>query len=177
MLLYHGSLSIVDKPCTKFTRDNLDFGKGFYLTDIKPQAIRWIKSLQSRKRISSVGYLNIYVIDLDYIKSNFKVLVFEDYSEDWLDFVLNCRQGSEEWQNYDCIIGGVADDRIYDTIQLYISGFLNKDEAITRFKYFKENNQICIINQNILDSFLIFKGYEVINYGKRLDTNSRLDVF
>lgn len=41
MKVYHGSYCLVDKPHISFSRDALDFGKGFYLTPIEEQAIDW----------------------------------------------------------------------------------------------------------------------------------------
>ena len=41
MLIYHASDVIVDKPDTRHSRTNLDFGIGFYATIIKEQAIRY----------------------------------------------------------------------------------------------------------------------------------------
>ena len=38
MIVYHGSYCIVDKPDIRYSREALDFGKGFYLTNIKEQA-------------------------------------------------------------------------------------------------------------------------------------------
>ena len=35
MKLYHGSTVIVDKPLVSYGRDNLDFGKGFYTTNMQ----------------------------------------------------------------------------------------------------------------------------------------------
>lgn len=37
-ILYHGSDSIVEKPDVTCGRSDLDFGQGFYLTDIREQA-------------------------------------------------------------------------------------------------------------------------------------------
>jgi hypothetical protein len=39
--VYHGSYCIVKDPLTSFSRDALDFGKGFYITEIKEQALSW----------------------------------------------------------------------------------------------------------------------------------------
>ena len=41
MIVYHGSTLCVENPLVGVCRDNLDFGKGFYLTDICEQAISW----------------------------------------------------------------------------------------------------------------------------------------
>ena len=43
MIVYHGSTLCVENPLVGVCRDNLDFGKGFYLTDICEQAISWAK--------------------------------------------------------------------------------------------------------------------------------------
>ena len=39
--VYHGSVEIVDQPLVHIGRDNLDFGKGFYVTDVIKQAKTW----------------------------------------------------------------------------------------------------------------------------------------
>ncbi|MDB0440231.1 hypothetical protein C4R89_11860 [Clostridioides difficile] len=39
MIVYHGSYCVVKMPSITFSRDSLDFGKGFYVTSIKTQAI------------------------------------------------------------------------------------------------------------------------------------------
>ena len=41
MKVFHGSISIVDRPLANIGRNHLDFGKGFYLTTLEAQAISW----------------------------------------------------------------------------------------------------------------------------------------
>lgn len=41
MMLYHGSYVEIKEPSLSFSRDNLDFGKGFYVTPICEQAKKW----------------------------------------------------------------------------------------------------------------------------------------
>lgn len=41
MVVYHASYTIVEHPDVSFSRDSLDFGKGFYLTTIREQAVRY----------------------------------------------------------------------------------------------------------------------------------------
>lgn len=40
MKVYHGSYCLVEDPDISFSREALDFGKGFYVTNIKEQAIK-----------------------------------------------------------------------------------------------------------------------------------------
>lgn len=164
MKLYHGSYCEVKNPDISFSRDSLDFGKGFYLTDIKKQAIDWTDRFIQRGK---TGCLNIYSIDLEYIKGKYKVKEFLSYDMDWLDFILDCRNGSNRYLDYDVIIGGIADDKVYNTIELYEYDLITKEEALKRLKYHKPNNQICITNQEILDKYLEFNLCEVINNGSK----------
>jgi hypothetical protein len=43
MIVYHGSSEIVRKPDTLHSYRALDFGKGFYVTDVREQAERWAR--------------------------------------------------------------------------------------------------------------------------------------
>jgi hypothetical protein len=49
MILYHGSYLAVEKPYIIFSRDNVDFGKGFYTTPIREQAVRWSERFKRRR--------------------------------------------------------------------------------------------------------------------------------
>lgn len=40
---------------------------------------------------------------------------FDSYSEEWLDFILNCRSRRNA-SDYDIVIGGVANDKVFNTV-------------------------------------------------------------
>ena len=164
MELYHGSYCEIKNPNISFSRDSLDFGRGFYLTNIKQQAIDWVNRFIRREKD---GCVNIYDIDLDGLSKIYKIKKFPSYNMEWLDFILDCRNGSTRYLDYDIIIGGIADDKVYNTIELYEFSLITKDEALNRLKYYKPNNQICITNQEILDKYLQFKLCEVIGNGSK----------
>ncbi|MPM85574.1 hypothetical protein SDC9_132655 [bioreactor metagenome] len=162
MELYHGSYCEIKNPNISYSRDSLDFGRGFYLTDIKKQAIEWVDRFIRRGKL---GCINIYTINLDELNTIYKIKKFDSYDMEWLDFILDCRNGSKRYLDYDVIIGGIADDKVYNTIELYEFELITKDEALNRLKYHKPNNQICITNQEILDIYLKFNLCEVIDNG------------
>lgn len=162
MELYHGSYCEIKNPNISYSRDSLDFGRGFYLTDIKKQAIEWVDRFIRRGKL---GCINIYTINLDELNTIYKIKKFYSYDMEWLDFILDCRNGSKRYLDYDVIIGGIADDKVYNTIELYEFELITKDEALNRLKYHKPNNQICITNQEILDIYLKFDLCEVIDSG------------
>ena len=85
-----------------------------------------------------------------------KVLQFESYSEEWLDFILACRNGKDT-SDFEIIAGGIANDKVFNTVELYFDGLIDKIEVIKRLKYEKPDYQICLRTQEIIDDFLIYK--------------------
>ena len=78
--VFHGATRIVEFPLCHIGRDNLDFGKGFYVTDIREQAINWAK------RVVNLGlpqWLNIYELDEKYIKQNARCKIFTAYDNQY----------------------------------------------------------------------------------------------
>lgn len=45
MRLYHGGVDRIESPDCSRGRDNLDFGKGFYMTLLKEQAEEWARQV------------------------------------------------------------------------------------------------------------------------------------
>ena len=155
MKLYHSSTIKVEHPDLDHSRDYLDFGKGFYLTSLREQAVSYAERYLLRGR---TAVMNEYDVPEDLIE--LKVKVFETYDEEWLDFILRCRQGKDT-TDYDLVIGGIANDKIFKTIDLYFTGDITKDEALRRLKYEKPNNQYCFRTTRAL-TLLSFASSEVI---------------
>lgn len=154
MKLYHGSTVIVDKPLVSYGRDNLDFGKGFYTTRMQRQAEKWIQRFIS---LGKKGIISIYNFDDTDIQKKYRYKKFPEYNEEWLNFVLASRDGSKEYLNYDIIEGGIANDKVFNTVELYFTGLIDKSTALQRLKFEQPNNQICFINQQVLDTVLKFE--------------------
>ena len=158
MILYHDSFTEVRKPDISYSRDTLDFGKGFYVTPIYEQAKKW--SLRF-KRKKGKGVISWYELDEKKLRHEARIKEFSSYSEEWLDYIITCRGGMNTGQ-YDIIIGGVANDKVFDTIELFFDGLIDKNMAIQRLKYEKPNLQYCICSQEILDKYLIYQKSEVL---------------
>lgn len=150
MIVYHSSSSAVSSPDIYHSRNNLDFGRGFYVTSLEAQALKYAERFLLR---GQNAYLNIYELADDL--SAFNVLEFDRYDEGWLDFVSCCRR-SADISDYDIVIGGIANDKVFRTIDLYFAGDINKDEALKRLKYELPNHQMCLRNQRLIDEKLKF---------------------
>ncbi|MCR0201957.1 DUF3990 domain-containing protein [[Clostridium] innocuum] len=64
-----------------------------------------------------------------------------------------------ESADYDLVIGGVANDKVFNTVELFLDGFIDKMEAINRLRYEKPNLQMSFRTVKAL-SYLQFKGSE-----------------
>lgn len=85
---------------------------------------------------------------------------FESYSEEWLDFIMNCRQGLDT-TDYDLVTGGIANDKVFNTVELFFDGLIEKGEAIYRLRYDLPNLQMAFRTKKSL-SYLKFEGLELL---------------
>ncbi len=157
MILYHGSYVEVNKPDLTYSRHNVDFGCGFYTTPLHEQALKWCSRF---KRRGQDAVISRYELD-EAVFANNNILRFESYSEEWLEFILNCRRGNDT-TDYDVVIGGVANDKVFNTVELYFDGLIDKKEALKRLQYEKPNLQVCLRTQAVIDQYLVFEGSEKV---------------
>jgi hypothetical protein len=141
MILYHGSNIIVDKPRILQSQRLLDFGMGFYTTTNKEQAIRWALRVATRRN-AVTKYVTVYEFDYERAKKELKIIHFMQADEAWLNFVCTNRSGKRIYEEYDIVIGPVADDYVYMTVQLFETGVLDKGETIKRLKVEKLYDQV-----------------------------------
>ena len=154
MILYHGGTEAVMHPDCKKGRPDLDFGQGFYVTLLQDQAEGFARR-KARDR-KSKPVISVYEFDYEAAIEDCVYLNFEFYDETWLDFVVESRSGLKPWSSYDIVEGGVANDRVIDTVELYTIGILDKASALGRLSEHQPNHQICILSQTILDKYLKF---------------------
>ena len=160
MILYHGSNVIVDQP--KLIRQNryLDFGFGFYTTTNREQAVNFAQKVTDRRKMGEAT-LNIYSVNEAVAFQECKVLQFDSPDEAWLDFVAANRQGPYQGEKYDLIYGAVANDDVYRTIALYMTGVLDKEQTLSSLKIRKLFNQLVFATEKSLQ-YLKFEGRELV---------------
>jgi len=157
MRLYHGSYTAVEQPETTKGREKVDFGQGFYLTNIHSQAEKWSKVIAIRKGPKYQPVVSVFELDEDvFTCKDFRIKTFEKYDIEWLQYVVGCRKGSAQSDCYDLVEGGVANDNVIDTVEDYENGRITAEQALGQLKYKQVNHQICIRNQQIIDKFLNF---------------------
>ena len=64
MKVYHGATIAIQRPLANVGRKHLDFGEGFYVTDLPEQAISWA---QRPINAGKCHVLNTYEFDIELI--------------------------------------------------------------------------------------------------------------
>ena len=124
--LYHASKETVEFSEIRKARYTKDFSWGFYCTNNYGQAVRWAN------RGIGTPVINIY----EYVPDNtLSILKFEMMSNDWLDFIAECRAG--KLHRYDIVEGPMADDTVWNFVNDYLYGSITRDQfwALAAFKH------------------------------------------
>ena len=158
MILYHGSNVKVELPRLIEQNRLLDFGNGFYTTTNKDQAINFAKKVVVLKGGKPI--LNVYELDENNI-NKLDIKAFDGPNEEWLDFVSDHRNGTYQGPQYDLIIGAVANDDVYRTLQVYANGLLTKDQAIEALKIKKLFNQYVFASKAAIKVLKFIKAEEL----------------
>ena len=149
-VVYHGSNVEVSVPRILQNGFYKDFGYGFYCTDYEKQAKRWAMTRKGNSIVNRYEYMpNV----------NLKILNFRAMTDEWLDFVVDCRRGIEH--EYDIVEGPMADDQIWNFVEGFIDGKVSRDAfwELVRFSY--PTHQIVFCTEDALKT-LIFKGGSVL---------------
>ena len=147
MKVYHGSNVKVEFPDVNHSKKYLDFGEGFYVTIYEEQAQKWAK----RKAMRYGGEPIVTIYDIPEDIQGYVVRDFKNDDEAWLDFVSACREGEFQYKQYDVVIGNVADDDVFKSVDMYRRGIWDRERTITEIRYYKRNNQIAFLNQDAID--------------------------
>lgn len=153
MIVYHGGSQIVSTPDLLHSRKAVDFGAGFYVTPIFDQAKRWC---EKRKRANGEAAISQYDFD-EAAATGLKVLRFKSYSVRWLDFIVKCRAVQDD-SDWDIVIGGVANDKVFDTLEAFFDGFATKSQTIRKLRMAIPNLQICFRTEAALRTIKFLGG-------------------
>ena len=158
MILYHGSIEIVDNPEIRIPSRTLDYGSGFYTTTSFKQAEYWVK--RKLNTSTPVGYVNVYEFDETLIKS-LNALLFESPTKKWLDFVMNNRTNKDFNHNFDVVYGPVANDKVYAAFALYEGGIIDKQNLISELKAYKLVDQYLFHTDKAVKALKFIEAKEV----------------
>ena len=92
----------------------------------------------------------MYEFDTDNAQRNLKCRMFSDYSEEWLQMVINCRKDSQYIHGFDIVYGKIANDDVGETVQAVLDGLMPLDFALQKLAFMPSNNQYCFCTEKSL---------------------------
>ena len=150
MRLYHGSNIVIDSINLAMCRPYKDFGKGFYLTDIKEKAGNM--AVRVSKIYGGSAVVNTFEIQDDFRKiDDIRVKDFGlETTEEWAKFVMNNRNRSftnvkdtlcNKDNKFDIVIGPVADDNMALLFRQYENEIIDFETLLKGMIYKKTSSQ------------------------------------
>jgi hypothetical protein len=103
------------------------------------QAEKWAKR-QGRVR-KQPAVLNMYEFNMDHALHGLNIKIFNDYSHEWLDLVVNCRRDVKYIHGFDIVYGKIANDDVGETVQAILDGLMPFDFALQKLAFMPSNNQ------------------------------------
>ena len=148
-IVYHGSYCKVEKPKLLDNKYTKDFGKGFYCTILKEQAIKWANKYDTK-------IINLYEY---HENNNLKIKEFTVMTEEWLDFIISSRNGKKH--DYDIVIGAMADDQIYNYITDLLNGEITRGAFWELAKFRHPTHQIAFCTDEALKTIKFIDAEEI----------------
>lgn len=135
--LYHGSNVGIDVPDLAHSKPFKDFGSGFYLSADEQQA--WDMAYQKVNQTQmGTATVSKFLFDEAVMSSKeLKVLIFDDYTEEWAKFILanRSRDVMQPVHDYDIVYGPIADDGVTYQLRRYEGGVISLSRLVEELKY------------------------------------------
>lgn len=157
MKLYHGSTIDIAKVDLALSKPNKDFGRAFYLSDDRQQALEMAQFRAEFEESEPV--VNVYEFD-ESLFQEFRYKRFEAYTEEWAHFVYDHRTEPHglTLHDYDIVYGPIANDRVGAQIARYKQGYITFSEFLRRIQYIKGITfQYAFCTQRAIDKLIKVK--------------------
>jgi hypothetical protein len=154
MRLFHGTNCEIEVIDLLKCSPNKDFGKGFYLTDIRKQA-----EYMALRRVQQAGEGSPHVLEYEFDEQQMsgrelRVKRFEKPSEAWARFILNNRNDKDFTHEYDIVIGPIADDGVALQLRRYTESLISMRTLVRELTYRKLNRQYCFCTGKALSKLI-----------------------
>ena len=70
-----------------------------------------------------------------------------------------CRDGGNEYLQYDFITGKVANDKVFRVVDMYHSGIWDKERTLKEIKVYPMYDQTAFITQKAIKQLLVYESY------------------
>lgn len=135
--LYHGSNISVHEVNLSLSKKGKDFGQGFYLNKNSKQAYAMA---ERRTRLLGEGMPTLSAFEFDFdaaCNDGLKIKIFDDYSEEWAQFVVMNRKNRSDIpaHPYDIVIGPIADDTVGVQIRRFMMNYMSVSALVEELRF------------------------------------------
>jgi len=145
MQVFHGSDVRIEKIDLAKSEFFKDFGRGFYVTNIRQHA--YLRAVDVSKRhnsgkpiVTEFKYVEEYPVTV-----GMNIKKFENVSKEWVEFIMlnRNRHISHPAHTFDIVEGPIANDRMVAQIRMYEQGRISIEKLIEKLTYREPTHQIC----------------------------------
>jgi hypothetical protein len=156
MKVYHGSYTRIETIDLSQAEANKDFGKGFYVTNIRKHAERWAERIAREYKTTPV-VTEFLFYETAYTDSIYKILRFAQPCRQWVEFVMMNRNPNipKPAHDYDIVEGPIANDWVTSQIKLYEKRKIPMEELIEKLTHREDTHQICLCTTEALGAIKI----------------------
>jgi hypothetical protein len=150
-MLYHGSNREIDRIDLSKSRPYKDFGRGFYTTQYKEQALAMARRTV-RLFKSGTPVITVYSLDDGALNNpSLRIRRFDGPHNEWANFVINNRNMRPQDTNspecnldnkYDIVMCPVANDDIVLQLRLFLRGLISVPDLKKNLEYKELTSQI-----------------------------------
>ena len=158
MKVYHGSYTCIETIDLSQAEANKDFGKGFYVTNLRKHAKRWAERIaKEHNTIPVVTEFLFY--ETAYTDSIYKVLRFPQPCREWVEFIKMNRDPNiaKPAHNYDIVEGPIANDWVTSQIKLHEKGKISMEMLIEKLTHREDTHQICFCTTESLGAIKLLE--------------------
>ena len=143
MKVYHGTNVRFEKIDLNKCNSNNDFGQGFYVTAIEQHALQRAQNMADR--YGGEPLMIEFEFDEKFLSDkNYRSLVFETPSREWVEFVMKNRNRTlpQYVHDYDFVAGPIADDKMRRQFDRYEMKEITMEQLLAKVTYREATHQI-----------------------------------
>jgi hypothetical protein len=145
MQVFHGSDVRTDKIDLAKSEYFKDFGRGFYVTNIREHAHLRAADVAKRRNSDKPVVTEFRYVETYPVTVGMNIKKFENVSKEWVEFIIlnRNRRISHPAHTFDIVEGPIANDKMVIQIRLYEQGKISIEKLIERLTYREPTHQIC----------------------------------
>lgn len=178
LVLFHGSRDFLKgEPDLKHSKENNDFGSGFYLGETYEQAATYISaSLSKRVYAFQIDITDLKILHLSI--SNEWMLAIA-YYRGWIDKYKESKTIKniiKKIESADVIIAPIADNRMFDVISDFVNGYFTDIQSRHSLAATPLGQQYVVKSEKALSKLELIEELYVPNNEKEFYINRRLEI-